>query len=105
MHITVINLFDHNVGMACAKVRLRCSCISLCINFFDHNVGMTCAKVRLRCSCILLVIDLFDHNVGMACAKVTLRCSFILLVLIYLITMWVWHVLKLHLDVHSYHCY
>ena len=29
MHTTVINLFDHNVGMACAKVRLRCSCILL----------------------------------------------------------------------------
>ena len=29
MHITCIDLFDHNVDMACAKVRLRCSCISL----------------------------------------------------------------------------
>ena len=29
MHIICIHLFDHNVGMACAKVRLRCSCISL----------------------------------------------------------------------------
>ena len=50
-------------------------------------------------------IDLFDHNVDMACAKFRLRCSCILLVMIYLITMWVWHVPKLHLDVHSYHCY
>ena len=29
MHITGIGLFDHNVGMACAKVRLRCLCILL----------------------------------------------------------------------------
>ena len=29
MHITCIDLFDHNVDMACAKVRLRCSFISL----------------------------------------------------------------------------
>ena len=29
MHITGVNLFDHNVGMVCAKVRLRCSFISL----------------------------------------------------------------------------
>ena len=50
-------------------------------------------------------IDLFDHNVGMVCAKVRLRCSCILLVLIYLITMWEWHVPKLDSDVHAYHCY
>ena len=50
-------------------------------------------------------IDSFDHNVGMACAKVRLRCSCISLVLIYLITMSVWHVPKLDLDVHGYHCY
>ena len=50
-------------------------------------------------------INLFDHNVGMACAKVRLRCSFISLVLIYLITMWVWHVPKLDLDVHAYYLY
>ena len=64
------------------------------INLCDHNVGMECAKVRLRCTCELACIDLFDHNVGMACAKVRLRCTCILLVLIYLITIWVWHVLK-----------
>ena len=53
----------------------------------------------------ITVINLFDHNVGMTCAKVRIRCSYILLVLIYLITMSVWHVPKLDLDVHSYHCY
>ena len=29
MDITDIDLFDQNVGMTCAKVRLRCPCISL----------------------------------------------------------------------------
>ena len=29
MHITGINLFDHNVGMVCAKVRFRSSFISM----------------------------------------------------------------------------
>ena len=50
-------------------------------------------------------IDLFDQNEGIACAKVRLRCSCILLVLIYLITMLVWHVPKLDLDVHAHHWY
>ena len=50
-------------------------------------------------------IDLFDHNVGMTCAKVRFRCSCILLVLIYLITMWVWHVPKLDTDVYAYYLY
>ena len=29
MYITCIDLFDHNVGMACAKVRLRFPFMSL----------------------------------------------------------------------------
>ena len=29
MNITGIDLFDQNVGMACVKVRFRCSCILL----------------------------------------------------------------------------
>ena len=53
----------------------------------------------------ITVINLFDHNVGMACAKVRLRCSCILLVLIYLITMWVWHVPNLDSDDHAYYLY
>ena len=48
-------------------------------------------------------INLFDHNVGIEGAKVRLKCSCILLVLNVLITMWVWHVPKLDLDVHAYH--
>ena len=50
-------------------------------------------------------IDLFDQYGGKTCPKIRLRCSCILLVLIYLITMWVWHVPKLDSDVHAYHCY
>ena len=66
------------------------------IDLFDQNVGML---IHITC------IDLFDHNVGMACAKVRFRCSCILLILIYLITMWVWHVPKLDSDVHAYYLY
>ena len=63
MNITGIDLFDPNVGMTFANVRLRCSWISIVliysikmfmditgIDFFDQNVGKTCANVRLRCS-------------------------------------------------------
>ena len=50
-------------------------------------------------------IDLFDQNVGMTCAKVKLRCSGISLILIYLIKVWVWHVVRLDSDVHGYHWY
>ena len=44
-------------------------------------------------------IDLLDQNVGMVYANVKLRCSWTLLVLIYLIKMWVWHVLRPNSDV------
>ena len=50
-------------------------------------------------------IDLFDLNVGMICTKVGLRSSWISPVLIYLITMWVWHVPELDSDIHGYHWY
>ena len=50
-------------------------------------------------------IDLFDQHVGMTCAKVKLRCSGISLILIYLIKIWVWHVVRLDSDVHGYHWY
>ena len=50
-------------------------------------------------------IDLFDQKVGMACTEVRHRCSWISLVLIYLIKMWIWHVLRLDTDVHGYHWY
>ena len=90
--------------MACAKVKTQMFMPITEIDLFDHNVGMACAKVRLR-SMHTTVINLFDHSLGKACTKVRLRCPCISLVLIYLITMWVWHVPKLDLDVQSYLCY
>ena len=45
-------------------------------------------------------IDLFDQIRDMACVEIRLRCSWKSLVLIYLITMWVWHVPMLGSDVY-----
>ena len=50
-------------------------------------------------------IDLFDQNVDLACTEVRHRCSCISLVLIFVIKMWIWHVLRLDRDVHGYHWY
>ena len=50
-------------------------------------------------------IDLFDQNVDFACDEVRHRCSWISLVFIYLITLWIWHVLRLDTDVNGYHWY
>ena len=50
-------------------------------------------------------IDLFDQNVGMTCAGARFRSLWISLVLIYLIKMWIWHVLRLDTDVHGYYWY
>ena len=33
IHITCIDSFDHNVGMACAKVRFKCSCVLLVLSY------------------------------------------------------------------------
>ena len=76
-----------------------------CIDLFDHNVGMACAKSYTQLFMHITCIDLFDHNVGMACAKVRLRHPCISQVLISLITMWVWHVPKLDSDACSYYLY
>ena len=49
MHITCIDLFDHNVGKTFAIVRVGCLWMDITvINLFDQNVGMACAKARLR---------------------------------------------------------
>ena len=50
-------------------------------------------------------IDLFDQNACKVGKQVRLRYTYISVVLIYLIKMWVWHVLKLNTDVHGYHWY
>ena len=106
IHVTCIDRSDHNVGMVCAKVTLRCSCIPLVLIYLItmevwHVPKLTQMLMHTRSTCI----DLFDHNVGMEWAKVRLRCPCISLLSIYLITMWVWHVPKLDLDVHGYHWY
>ena len=72
------------------------------IDLLDQNMSMACAKVRLRYSWISLILIFLNQIVGMVCAKVRLRCSWILLVLIYLIKMWVWHVPKLDSDKYGY---
>ena len=49
IHITGIDLYDENVGKACAIVRVGCSWMDITvINLFDQNVGMACAKARIR---------------------------------------------------------
>ena len=77
MDIIGIDLFDQTVGMTCvkmfaivcAKVRHRCSWISLTsINLFDLNEGMVCTETWLRYIYMDITgIDLFDQNVSMAC--------------------------------------
>ena len=56
------------------------------MDLFDQNVGMTNAEVRLGCLYITS-IGLFDQNVDVACPGIRHRCSWISLVLIYLIKM------------------
>ena len=62
MEITGIDLFDQNVGMACANVRLRCSWISLVLIYLIKMWVMTQVSSDV-------------HEIS----------------IIYLIKMWVWH--------------
>ena len=84
MNTTGIDLFDQNVGMVCAKVRLRYSWISLVLIYL---IKMWVWHVPKETPMLMDItgIDLFDLNVGIVCDKVTLRCSWISLALIYLI--------------------
>ena len=73
-------------------------------DLFDRNVGMACANIRLRFLWISLVlIYLIKLWVRDRSANVRLRCSWILLVLIYLIKISVWHVPMLDSGVYGYH--
>ena len=81
MDIIAIDLFDQNMSMACAKVRLRYSWISLILIYLINLWVWTQMLMDIT------GIDLFNKNVGMACAKVRLICSWISPVLIYLINM------------------
>ena len=65
------------------------------IDLFDLNVGMACANVRLRCAIIPLALIYLIKMRDMACVEIRLRCSWKLLILIYLIKLGIWHVLKL----------
>ena len=48
---------------------------STSIDLFDQNMDMECAKVRLsQMSLPITEIDLCDQHLGMVCAKVRLRC-------------------------------
>ena len=92
MHITGINLSDHNVGMVCAKVRLTCSFMSLVLIYLITMWVWHVQKLDSDVQIYITEIDLFDQNAGMVCAKGRLRCSRISLVLIYLIFIGVRHV-------------
>ena len=54
--ITDIDLFDLNVGMACANVRLRCAIVSLALIYLIKIGDMACVEIRLRCSWKSLVL-------------------------------------------------
>ena len=69
------------------------------IDLFDQNVAIICANVSSQMFMDITDIEVFDQNVGMACANVRLRCSWISLALI---SLWVWHVKKLKLNIPGY---
>ena len=50
MDIIDIDLFDQNMIITCVFMNITG------INLFDQFVGMVCAKLRLRCSRISLVL-------------------------------------------------
>ena len=88
MGITGIDLLDQNVGMSCAKVRHRCSWISLVLIYLIKMLACHVPKLDSDFQRYITGIDLFDQNVGKACRQVRLQCSQISLVLIYLLKMW-----------------
>ena len=75
------------------------------IDLFDQNVGMACAKIRLKCSWKSLVLIYFIKILFMACAEVRVTCSWLSPVLIYLIKMQVRWPNKLDSDIHEYQWY
>ena len=75
------------------------------IDLFDQNVGMAYAEVRLRCVWILLVLIYLIKLWVWYVLRLGSDIRGYHKVLIYLIKMWVWHVLSLGSDVHGYHWY
>ena len=56
------------------------------IDLFDLNVGIVCAKGRLRCFMDIIDIDLFDQKYEYSmCQSYDFRCTWISLLLIDLI--------------------
>ena len=56
MDITGIDLFDQNAGKVGKQVRGQIYMNISGIDLFVQNAGMKCAKVRLRCTWISLVL-------------------------------------------------
>ena len=73
------------------------------IDLFDPNVGMACAIIRFKCSWKSLVLIYLIKTLFMACVEVRVRCLWISPVLVYLIKMQVKWANKLDSDVHGYH--
>ena len=72
MDITSIDLFDQNVGMACANVRLRCLLILLALIYL---INIWVWHVPIQMFINITSIDLFDRNRDVACPNVRLRYS------------------------------
>ena len=73
MDMIGIDLFDQNISSVCAKVRLRCSWISLLLIYLIKMWVIVCAEARVRVYMDITSVDSFDQNVGMVCVKVRLR--------------------------------
>ena len=86
MDTTGIDLFDQNICMICAEVRVTCSWLSLVLIYLI-KMQVWWANKLSQIHMDITGIDLFDQNVGMKCADVRLRCLSISVVLIYLIKM------------------
>ena len=73
IEITDIDLFDLNVGMACANVRLRCLLISLTLIYLIKM--WVCHDCWTQMFMDITGIDLFDEIRDMPCVEIRLRCS------------------------------
>ena len=62
--ITCIDLFDQNVGMACAKVRIRCSWILLVLIYLIKMWVWHVSKSKTQIFLNIIDMDLFDQSCG-----------------------------------------
>ena len=86
MDITGIDLFDQNVCMVCAEVRVTCSWLSLVLIYLI-KMQVRWANKLSQIHMDITGIDLFDQNAGKVGKQIRLRCPWISQVLIYLIKM------------------